>query len=71
MSAHFYFDLDDGTETLVDENGARATTSELAIQEALEVIAEIRAEDEIDLARGWDLVIRDVEGSVVKRISIR
>ena len=71
MSARFYFDLDNGLETIVDENGARATTSQLAIQEALEVIAEMCAGGEVDVDGNWDLVIRDAEGSTVKRLPIR
>ena len=69
MPACFYFDLDNGLETIVDEKGARATTTEHAIQEALEVIAGMRIEGEI--GGDWDLVIRDAEGSTVKRLPIR
>ena len=68
MSARFCFDLDNGLEMIVDENGARATTPELAIQEALEVIAEMCAAGEV--AGNWELVIRDAEGSTVKRLPI-
>ena len=66
MPALFYFD-----ETIVDDTGVRATTAEAAIQEAMEVIAEMRAAGEVDVEGGWDLVIRDAEGSTVKRLPIR
>ena len=71
MSGRFYFDLDNGTETIADESGVEASTVELAVVGAMEVIAEIRAKGRNDVARNWALIIRDAEGSTVKRLPIR
>ena len=71
MSGRFYFDLDNGTETIADESGVEAATAELAVAGAMEVIAEIRANGQNDGGQNWALVIRDAEGSTVKCLPIR
>jgi hypothetical protein len=67
----FYFDLENGHETIRDEHGVDAETLDEALDEARCVIAEMVDElGATDFGSPWTLVIRDATGTLVGRLPI-
>ena len=71
MPERYHFDLEDGLETMRDRDGVEADSAEQAVEQALTVIEEMRESGNIGDVRGWELVIRDARGSVIRRLSLR
>lgn len=71
MPIRFYFDVENGRETIRDHEGVDATDLTEALVEARSVIREM-ADDVCahDLGGGWTLVVRDAAGIVVARLPI-
>jgi hypothetical protein len=67
-----YFNLVNGTEEIIDDDGIEVSGIEQARVQALKAIAELRQEDN-DLAsewRNWRLEVSDSEGHVLFTISL-
>ncbi|SFL40300.1 DUF6894 family protein [Methylobacterium pseudosasicola] len=72
MPIRFYFDVENGRETIRDHEGVDATDLAEALTEARSVIREMAEEvcaDDPDTA--WTLVVRDATGAVVARLPIK
>lgn len=72
MPERFYFDIENGKESIRDEEGVEADSVEEALGEARSVIREM-AEDlaAADPDGTWSLIVRDGAGSVVGRLPIK
>ncbi|MGH1571254.1 DUF6894 family protein [Methylobacterium sp. P31] len=71
MSRRFYFDFEDGQETIRDDEGVEADTLEQALSDARSVIREMAGEVAAnDPGEAWALVVRDETGSPVARLPI-
>ncbi|MDP4023755.1 hypothetical protein Q8W71_14055 [Methylobacterium sp. NEAU 140] len=71
MSQRFYFDLEDGQETIRDGEGVEADGPEDALEAAQEIIAEMAGEVASADPRGrWTLVVRDAVGEIVGRLPV-
>lgn len=67
----FHFDLTNGRTTMPDLEGAEAADLDEAIEQAGQVIEELRCGgDLMDVDGRWELVIRDAGGTERHRISI-
>ena len=71
MAARYHFDLENGGEIIRDREGADASGLEEAVTYALAVIAEMRTSGEVAELGDWTLVIRDGDGTALKRIPVR
>ncbi|MCJ2142769.1 DUF6894 family protein [Methylobacterium sp. E-066] len=72
MSERFYFDIENGEEILLDEEGVEASSLEEAMNEARSVIEEMAAEVTGDNPGDlWTLVVRASDGSLVGRLPIK
>lgn len=72
MPERFYFDVENGQDTIRDEEGVDADSLDEALAEARSVIREMA--DEVcgaDPGRSWTLVVRDASGFPVCRLPIR
>ncbi|KST58960.1 hypothetical protein AO398_19730 [Methylobacterium sp. GXS13] len=72
MPERFYFDIENGRESIRDEEGVEADSLETALAEARSVIREMA--DELaasDPDAIWTLVVRDASGSAVGRLPIK
>lgn len=70
MPERFYFDIENGTESIRDEEGVEAGSLEEALGEARLVIREMADELAADPDETWTLIVRDGAGSVVGRLPI-
>ena len=72
MPIRFYFDVDNGRDTIRDHEGVEAADLAEALAEACSVIQEMADEIRADaLGADWTLVVRDASGTVVARLPIR
>lgn len=72
MPERFYFNIENGTETICDEEGVEAGSLEEALEEARSVISEMADEVAEDHpGELWMLAVRDVGGSLVGRLPIK
>lgn len=72
MAERFYFDIENGKESIRDEEGVEADGLEEALTEARSVIREMA--DELAAAdpdEAWTIVVRDASGSSVGRLPIK
>jgi hypothetical protein len=68
----FYFDIENGKETIRDEQGVEAETLAEALDEARSVIDEMAEElGMTDLGSPWTLIVRDATGTLVGRLPIK
>lgn len=72
MLCRFYFNLTDGEDVIRDEEGVLVSGVQAALEPALEVIRELRAEDPLAAAewQGWRLEIVDEAGRVIGSLSL-
>ena len=71
MTQRFYFDLTNGSVTLLDDKGVEASDIDEAIAEAQVVLEEMRkAEETSESAGEWNLIIRDEGGVTLKTLPI-
>ncbi|MGH1569408.1 DUF6894 family protein [Methylobacterium sp. P31] len=71
MPRRFYFDLENGQETIRDDVGVLADDMEHALTEAQAAISETIDEGLAnDPGVTWVLVVRDAKGWVVARLSV-
>ena len=71
MSRRFYFDLQDGEETIQDDEGVEAESLEQALAEARSVIGEMAEElGATDLGSPWTRVVRDETGLAVAHVPV-
>ncbi|MGH1570795.1 DUF6894 family protein [Methylobacterium sp. P31] len=71
MPIRFYFDIENGKETIRDEHGVEAESLAEALDEARSVIDEMANELAAnDLSGTWTLVVRDATGTLVGRLPI-
>ena len=70
MTERYHFDLERGRDVMRDEEGVEADNAGQAIEQALAVLEEIRANGEIEAISRWELVIRNDHGTAVKRLAI-
>ena len=70
MPERYHFDLEDGLETIRVRDGIEADSADQAVEQARAVIEEMRQEGDGDRTRGWDLVIRDARGGVIRRLPL-
>ncbi|MHB2210928.1 DUF6894 family protein [Methylobacterium sp. CM6257] len=71
MLRRFYFDFEDGQETIRDDEGVEAEDLEQALADARSVIREMAGEVAAnDPGEAWALVVRDETGSSVARLPI-
>lgn len=67
----FYFDLSDEIQTIVDEQGVYADTSDQAVLHAREVIQEMREDGDGNFFdQGWSFKIRAEDGAIVNVLPI-
>ena len=72
MTERFYFDIENGLETIRDEEGVEVSGLKEAIDEARSVISEIYDELESSLAENkWVLVVRNANRMIVGRLPIK
>ena len=71
MPQRYHFDLEDGNEVLRDQDGVEASSLDEAVTHALAVIAEMRANGEIVEPGVWRLVIRNGDGTDLKRLPVQ
>ena len=72
MPSRFYFDIENGEETIRDAQGVEAEDLSEALAEARSVIDEMAGELEAAGPDGaWTLVVRDATGAVVGRLPIK
>ncbi|MCJ2056407.1 hypothetical protein MKL09_07565 [Methylobacterium sp. J-048] len=72
MPIRFYFDVENGRETLRDPDGVEAADLAEVLAEARSVIQEMAADIcADDPGTAWMLVVRDATGAVVARLPIR
>ena len=69
MHSRFYFHLNNGEDVIRDEDGILVSDIDAALIAAMEVIQELRAEDEVSAAewQGWRLEITD---EVIESLSL-
>src|ERR1700712_1424554 len=68
----FHFDIENGKETIRDEQGVEAETLAEALDEARSVIDEMAEElGMTDLGSPWTLIVRDATGTLVGRLPIK
>jgi hypothetical protein len=71
VAERFYFDVENGQDTIRDEEGVEAASLDEALAEARSVIDEMADEVQAaDPSGTWTLVVRDAAGSPVSRIAI-
>jgi len=71
MLRRFFFDVDNGQETIRDDDGVEAADLEEALAEARRVISEMADElGATDIDNAWTLVVRDETGLPVARVPI-
>jgi hypothetical protein len=71
MPTRFYFNLTDGEEVIRDEESILVSDVQAALEPAMEVIREIRAEDLLAAeCQGWRLEIVDEAGRVIESLSL-
>jgi hypothetical protein len=72
VAERFYFDIENGAETIRDEEGVEADDLSSALEEARSVIVEM-ADELAEAVPGetWILVVRDTAGSLVARLPIK
>ncbi|MCJ2059795.1 hypothetical protein MKL09_25095 [Methylobacterium sp. J-048] len=72
MAERFYFDIENGAESIRDAEGVEADSFEHALEEARSVIREMAAElAAADPDETWTLIVRDASGSLVGRLPIK
>ncbi|WP_419828363.1 DUF6894 family protein [Methylobacterium sp.] len=72
MTERFYFDIENGLETIRDEEGVEVSGLKEAIDEARSVISELFNELESSIAgKKWVLVVRNANGVIVGRLPIK
>ncbi|KAA0122403.1 hypothetical protein SAMN02799622_04003 [Methylobacterium sp. UNC378MF] len=72
MPSRFYFDIENGKETIRDAQGVEAEDLAEALAEARSVIDEMAGEPgAAGLSGAWTLVVRDATGAVVGRLPIK
>ncbi|TXM98881.1 hypothetical protein FV242_27375 [Methylobacterium sp. WL64] len=72
MTERFYFDIENGLETIRDEEGVEVSGLKEAIDEARSVISEVYDELESSLAeKKWVLVVRNANRMIVGRLPIK
>ncbi|MCJ2094658.1 MULTISPECIES: DUF6894 family protein [unclassified Methylobacterium] len=72
MPIRFYFDVENGRETIRDHDGVEAADLAEALTEARSVIQEMAHEVcADDPGTAWALVVRDGTGTVLARLPIR
>ncbi|MEE7439157.1 DUF6894 family protein [Methylobacterium oryzae] len=72
MPSRFYFDIENGEETIRDAQGVEAADVAEALAEARSVIDEMAGELEVAGPAGaWTLVVRDASGAEVGRVPIK
>ena len=72
MPSRFYFDIENGEETIRDAQGVEAADVAEALAEARSVIDEMAGELEVAGPAGaWTLVVRDATGAEVGRVLIK
>ncbi|KST60222.1 hypothetical protein AO398_15525 [Methylobacterium sp. GXS13] len=72
MPIRFYFDVENGTETIRDREGVEAADLAEVLAEARSVIQEMAGEVCADaLGTAWTLVVRDATGTLLARLPIR
>ncbi|MHB2211314.1 DUF6894 family protein [Methylobacterium sp. CM6257] len=72
MPIRFYFDIENGKETIRDEQGVEAESLAEALDEARSVIEEMASDlAASELSGAWTLVVRDATGTLVGRLPIR
>ena len=71
MLKHFYFDLVNQETILPDDVGVEAADLDEALEEAASALEELRDSGEAaDLGEGWQMVIRDKAGRVLRKLPI-
>ncbi|GEP06954.1 DUF6894 family protein [Methylobacterium oxalidis] len=72
MLKRFYFDLVKRDTVLVDEAGIEAADLDEAQEQAEVALQEFYDSGEaVDFGEGWQLVIRDGTGAVLKKLPVR
>jgi hypothetical protein len=72
VPSRFYFDIENGEETIRDAQGVEAADVAEALAEARSVIDEMAGELEVAGPAGaWTLVVRDATGAEVGRVPIK
>ena len=71
MGQRFHFDLTNGADIIRDDEGIEASGPNEAIEEARAALADMHGNEEAPVpAEGWQLLIRDESGAIVKAISL-
>ncbi|MBP1183041.1 DUF6894 family protein [Methylobacterium sp. PvR107] len=71
MLRWFYFDVDNGKETIRDDEGVEAEDLEQALADGRSVIVEIADDLGVtDLNHPWTLVVRDETGLALAHVPI-
>ena len=71
MLKRFYFDLVNRETILPDEVGVEAADLDEALEEAASALEELRDSGEAaDLGEGWQLLIRDKAGTLLRKLPI-
>ena len=71
MLKRFYFDLVNRETILPDEVGVEAADLDEALEEAASALEELRDSGEAaDLGEGWQLLIRDRAGTILRRLTV-
>ena len=72
MPERFYFDVENGHETIRDAVGVEAESLDEALDEARSVIADMAGQvREAEPDSPWTLVVRNAAGFVVGRVPIQ
>lgn len=71
MFRRFYFDVDNGRETVRDDEGVEAEDLEQALSDARTVISELAGHlQAVDMDSLWTLVVRDETGLTVAHLPL-
>ncbi|MGH1589909.1 DUF6894 family protein [Methylobacterium phyllosphaerae] len=71
MAERYYFRLRGPSEVLEDEKGVLASSIEVAVAEATQIIADMRARNELpDPCQHWSLEIHDDAGIVLRSFQL-
>ena len=70
VPVRYYFDLLNDIELVRDDVGVEADDALQAIRQAIIVLGDMRANDEIEMGTGWELVVRDADDRILKRLTI-
>jgi len=72
MPSRYYFNLTNGDEVILDEDGIEAPDVRTAIIHAFEAIAELRQEDVpiLSALQGWMLDIMDGSGNLIQSLPL-